>query len=117
MAKLSEVYEGEFLRAADLSGRAVIAEIERYELRENKFADSKFKKSPVLFFKGRKKCARVNQTNGNNIAFAYGDDLDGWVGHKIEISPTTYFINGQNIEGLLMRPVRTAPDLDDEIPF
>jgi len=139
--RVSDAFPSQYLKAGDLQGRTVTVTIDRYTI-EDVGDDRK----PVLYFVGKEKGLVLNKTNANEIAFTYGDDMDDWIGQKIEMFSMMVSFQGKNMPGLRVRairqqlngggtiaaPVKTAhpdarpahphvtqgaPILDDEIPF
>ena len=132
--RVSEAYPSNYLKAADLQGRQVNVTIERYDMED--IGDGH---KPVLYFQGKEKGLVLNKTNANEIAFVYGDDMDEWIGKKIELFSMMVSFQGKMIPGLRVRvpryagtpapkPQQVAPAhnernpppsilSDDEIPF
>src|SRR6185312_1211199 len=137
--RVSDAFPSQYLKSGDLQGRTVIVTIDRYTI-EDVGDDRK----PVLYFVGKEKGLVLNKTNANEIAFTYGDDMDDWIGQKIEMFSMMVSFQGKNMPGLRVRAIRQqlngggttaapvkhpdappahphvtqgAPILDDEIPF
>jgi len=140
--RVSDAFPSQYLKSADLQGRTVTVTIDRYTI-EDVGDDRK----PILYFVGKDKGLVLNKTNANEIAFTCGDDMDDWIGQKIELFSMMVSFQGKNMPGLRVRvprqpqqkmpsngtagaaqnyqapasdrnpPPQTAVDLDDEIPF
>ena len=75
----------------------------------------------VLAFHNRDKRMIVNRTNGDTLALAFGDEIEGWVGKEITLFtiPNVY----QGKPGLRIRPPATPDEqftdeaLTDDLPF
>jgi hypothetical protein len=101
MAKWSEQYPSKYLKAADWpqgsEANLVIDYIERQAM-----TDSDDEK-PVLFFVGKQKGLVLNVSNGNELAEAYGDDLDAWQGKPCILYRTTTMFAGKRVPALRLR--------------
>lgn len=67
----------------------------------------------VLAFRGKEKRMIVNRTNGDTLAQAFGDEIEGWAGKEITlfVIPNVY----QGKPGLRIRPPAIPDeDLTDE---
>lgn len=125
--KVSQIFSGEYLKAADLQGNehsVVIADVQVKEFDDgNKL---------LITFQGRKKGLVANKTNSNRIAMAYGDDTDAWVGKEIILYPDMVDFQGKSTEAIRVRPPARKPvsqqpqgqatngqrdDMNDVIPF
>lgn len=137
------------LKAADLDGNEVALTIAGYEAKEFEEKDQKTGRTykrmkPILSFEETDKTFVCNKTNLNAIAYAYGKEMDEWVGKPITLYPTMVEFGGNMVEAIRVRVVkqgtskkpafmrdkddpRTAYDernppphgaaLDDEVPF
>jgi len=112
------------LKAGDLEGAEHTLKIKSYEIKEFE-NDGKKTKKPVFSFEGTNKTLVCNITNLRSIAYAYGDEMDQWVGKEITLYPTVVSFGNDQVEAIRVRVVRkggAAPkfmdkELDDEIPF
>ncbi len=85
--KASEFYQSPFLRGTDIS-KPVRAQIERYEVGE--FTDQKTgqeQKRIILRFTGKQKALVLNKSQARTLITAYGDEMDGWPGKSVILSP------------------------------
>jgi len=103
--KVSEVYAGSFLKAADLQGRAVMATIDRVTL--EKFDDEGSKL--VAHFRGKNLGLVLNKTNSAIVAGAYGDDTDAWHGRPLEIFPDKTTFGGRLVDCIRVRIPQQPP--------
>lgn len=124
--KVSQVFSGDYLKAADLQGNEHSVVISAIEVKE--FDDGN---KLLLTFQGRKKGLVANKTNSNRVAMAYGDDTDGWVGKEIILYPDIVDFQGKPTEAIRVRPPAKKPisqqpqgqagnmrgDMNDEIGF
>jgi arabinogalactan endo-1,4-beta-galactosidase len=97
--QISQAFPSEYLKAADLQGRQVRVLMAHVELRD--VGDDN---KPVLFFQGKSKGVVLNKTNANNIALAYGDDTDGWVGHEVVLYEAMVDFQGRSVPAIRIRP-------------
>lgn len=127
--RIDSAFPSQYLKAADLQGRAVPVTIDRVEM-EDIGGDHK----PILYFVGKQKGMVLNKTNSNNIALLYGPETEDWNGKPIELFEAMVDFQGKTVPAIRVRPSRnghakemppvqprrmeTHPtDLDDEIPF
>jgi hypothetical protein len=131
MAKRDELFPSKFLRAADLSGKPktlTISKATRETLKNGGDEQSKL----VVYFKGAKKGLPLNITNFDTIMGVTGEaDSDDWVGHRIEVYPTTTEMRGKTVDCIRIRqpaqgelPTKqqkskpsASDEMDDEIPW
>ena len=128
--KVSEVFVSTYLKAADLNNqtkRAVIDSVTIETMRDGA-------KKPVLWFKNAERGLVLNKTNADTLAESFGDDMDAWIGKRIELFAMR--VQGPNgmVDGIRLRALippapakpepATAtvsddrgPDFDDDIPF
>ena len=128
------------LKTSDLEGTEATLTIAGYTIKEfeetdNKTGGSYFVKKPILTFAGTDKTWAANKTNRTQIALAYGDEMDNWIGKTIILYPTKVSFGDKMVEATRVRtPVApggkpkflqkdthpNAPDDDDmsmEVPF
>lgn len=114
--KASELFPSRFLRAADLQDRILPAVIDKISVEdvggEGRPGDTK----PVITLRGRKKQLILNKTNTFALARAYGDELDDWVGKRIEIYPDTTQMQGKIVACIRVRAPLQAADPDSDMP-
>lgn len=124
MTTLTDIYgssESKYIKAADLQKKAVKLKIANnwtiVEFDEKSQAGEEYKaKKLVLHFEGREKGWVVNKTNAAAMEYAFGPDVEDWVGREIELYPTIVDFQGQQVEAIRVRAtIDTA--LDDEVPF
>lgn len=119
--KVSEAYPTKYISASDLNGKTakvIIANCAMEKVGEDQ--------KPVLYFNGKQKGLALNKTNANNIAHAYGDEMDEWRGAEVELFTALVDYQGKTVEAVRVRvPPRkaggnAAPSQqmhDDEIGF
>jgi hypothetical protein len=138
MPRVSEVYSGNYVTAAELQGKGRLAAVIKKAEIEPVGQDQVPKVVISLASRGGQPWPRrvvLNKTNSLILASAYGDDTDGWLDHQVEVwSETTHF-QGRMVQGVRLAPAvaaaipmpppakpakaqpDTAPNVDDEIPF
>jgi hypothetical protein len=93
--KMSDAFPSNYLRAADLNGSTVAVTIATVKM-EDIGGDHK----PVVYFSGKEKGLVLNKTNGQMIAYQYGDETDNWTGAQIELYPTMTSFQGKPVEAI-----------------
>jgi len=96
MAHYKLMFPSKYIDAATLEGHDVVVEIEsvRMETLEGEKGEKDTK--PVVRLKGKKKLWVLNKTNAKIIARLYSNDVDGWIGKRITLYPTTCDAFGQH---------------------
>jgi hypothetical protein len=110
--KVSQVFSGEYLTAADLQGAEPSVVIASVELKEFDDGD-KF----LLTFQGKKKGLVANKTNSKRIAALYGDETDDWVGREIVLYSDMVDFQGKSVEAIRVRGPKKPAALNDEVGF
>jgi len=121
------------LKAEDLEGDEVALTIKSYTVREfdqEKEGRHYTVKKPIFSFENTDKTLVCNKTNMQAIAYAYGKEMDGWLGKQITLFPTMVPFGDKMVEAIRVRvakPGKTKPKfvqsedpgagLDDPIPF
>ena len=101
---LNDEFPSNYLKAADLEGQTVAAEIS--DIKKERIGDDD---KLVVYFKGKHKGLVLNKTNANNIALVYGMDTDGWIGGAIQIYPTMVDFQGRSMEALRVKAMVNRP--------
>jgi len=108
-----EAFPAKFLKAADVKEAPLFAVISYVEMETvGQGTDSKSK--PVMYFEGHDRPMVVNATNWDALADAYGDDSDGWAGHKIKIRCARTHYAGKAVDGLRVEAVSNGKAPEDE---
>ena len=102
--RVSEAFPSEYLKASDLQGRNVRVIVDHVEMRD--IGDDH---KPVLFFQGKDRGLVLNKTNGNNIAIAYGDEMDEWSGKELILYEAMVDFQGRSVAAVRVR----APAIKD----
>lgn len=127
------------LKAADLDGSEVTLKIKSYVIKEfdetSRDGETYKAKKPIFSFEGTDKTFVCNKTNRNAIAYAYGKEMDDWIGKDITLFPTIVPFGDKQVEAIRVRvlkankagkpkfltdhenPAHGMDDLDDTIPF
>ena len=110
--KASLFTAGQYLKAADLGGRAVQARINIVTAED--FDEGQ---KLVLHFAGKEQGMVLNKTNTSVVMDLYGDETDDWVGKVVEVFPTKVDYGGKLVDALRLRqPVAPAAPLEAAAP-
>jgi hypothetical protein len=94
--KMSSAFPSNFLKAADLNGKAVRVVIESVSV--EKIGDDQ---KPVLHFAGKDRGLVLNKTNANRIIEAVGsDETDDWEGWSITLYPCKVDYQGKRVDAI-----------------
>lgn len=105
--QLAEVFPSNYLKAADLKGRAATVVIAAATI--EKLGDDR---KLVLAFQHKEKKLVTNKTNANRIAYLYGNDTDAWIGKEIVLYGELVEYAGKTVEAIRVRP----PEKRDAAP-
>lgn len=106
--KASTFTAGQYLKAADLGGRAVQARIESVTAED--FDEGQ---KLCLHFQGREQGCVLNKTNTSILIDAMGDETDAWSGQVVELYSEKVSFGGKIVDGLKVRmPVAPAAPLE-----
>jgi hypothetical protein len=108
MAKISEEFASNYLKAEDLRGRDVTLTISGAEILEFKDDDGFQKKKVVLSFFRTDKRFVCNATNRTVIAEMLGDETDEWTGQKITLYPTKVSFGNKRVDAVRVREMVAA---------
>ena len=123
---INDMYPSAFLKASDLQGRAI-----KVKIKDCSFQTMGDETKPVLSFHGKDKEMVLNKTNSMALASAFGPETESWKGKEIELFSMKVQFQGQLVDGLRVRPIAPANDvqappaakapasepLNDDIPF
>ncbi len=99
--KVSEAFPGNFLKAADLQGRAVKVTIGGIKMEE--VGDGK---KPVMYFHGKKRGLVCNKTNAGICEGLFDtDEMDDWMDRQIELYPDRTQFQGKTVDCIRVRGV------------
>ena len=96
--KVSKVFAGEYLAAADLDGEDHSVVIE--SVTEKKFDDGN---KLLVTFQGWEKGLVANKTNSGRIAMLYGDETEEWVGREIVLYEDLVDYQGKTVKAIRVR--------------
>lgn len=116
MPKVTELFPGKWLSAADLQNQEVIATIGSVTTEE--FEDSGKKSvKPVCHFQGVEKALILNKTNAVMIQEISGhDDTDNWVGVQVCLYPTMVQFGAKMTEAIRIKRPPAAPAIAQPAP-
>ena len=109
---INQAFPSKYLKASDLKGHAV-----KVTIRAFSFNEEGLQGKPVMYFDGKEKGLVVNKTNAMALAFDYGPDTDDWIGKEIELFSARTQFNGQMVDAIRVRSVKSVPMDEDGIPF
>ena len=122
MTKLSDVFQGDSLKASDLQGREITLTIARWHIED--FDDGK---KVSLSFEETERTLICNKTNAFTIADALGtQEISEWVGASVVIYPTKTDFQGKRVDCIRIKSATrragvTAPPLaipdGPDVPF
>ncbi len=119
MAKIGDIYGGNYLKADDIKGKGDI----RVQIDQVTYDEYDGKKRAVLHFKGRDKVLPLNVTNANMLAEILStDEMDEWQGKRITLYTTRVDFQGKRVDAIRIKeakapafaPVKPAPKPEPE---
>lgn len=132
MAKLSEIFSSDYLKADEIPEEGMVLTISDVEVKELGQGKDKQVK-PVLSFNETEKQLVCNKTNCNTLVkLTNSDDTDDWAGHKIKLMAMEVQFKDELVNAIRIsaKPVKTTapakkapaapidPEVDDQdIPF
>jgi hypothetical protein len=120
MAKLSEIYGGNYMKAEDIKDRGDLnATIEKVSI----VAMDDGKKKAVLHFKGSDKTLPLNVTNANMVEELLGsNDTDDWEGQRVCLYTCKVDFQGKRVLAIRIKAARKAakpapppPPVEDDL--
>lgn len=111
MSRMSEIYGGRFLKAADLGGRQHLFTIERAAFEKLPDFNDPHRQNDrlILSFVESGKDAACNATSARVLMAAFGEDERAYVGKKIVLFAVPVNVNGQMREAVMIRLPREKP--------
>lgn len=115
MPDFRTLYDRNYLYAFDLKERDVTVTIKEVRAAKVKDTEGKEQKKPIVFFKEShdERGLVLCKTNGRTIAELYGNMIEGWIGKRITLFPTTTPAFGKTVECIRVRP--RAPQKDKPV--
>jgi hypothetical protein len=103
---INTAFPSNFLKAADLNGKAVPLTIRDVKLEKvGRTQDEK----PVVYFMGKEKGLVLNRVNSKKIAEIAGSfDTEDWGGTVIAIYPTETEFGGETVECIRVKAPKTS---------
>jgi hypothetical protein len=85
--KASDIYASPFLKGADLQKpiQVTISDLEIATFTDQKTQQEQ--KRVVMGFAGARKRLVCNKTQAQTMISAFGDEMDGWIGRRVILSP------------------------------
>ncbi len=106
--KASELFPSRYLKAVDIGKRGICCTIKDGEMAE--MPDGQ--KKAILYFEEVGKGLVMNKTNTDTLADEYGDDMERWIGKRIELITVKVTVNGEQRDGIRVRVL----EFDDDVP-
>lgn len=128
MTNVNDIYQSNYLTAADLKGQEPTVTITQVEIAKMNDGAMKI----CLYVNNKPKGIVLNKTNARAVATLYGDESDKWVGRKLKLVTVWTDYQGKPVQAIRVIPpagdelsmAAQAPpaqsfkrDLDDEVPF
>jgi len=112
MPNVNEIYQGQFLNAAQLKGAARRVTIEGATV-EVLGQGERAQKKIVLKLNGVKARLPLNKTNATLLASTWGPETTNWAGHVIELYPQKVMFQGMPVDSIRVSvpPLDGAPRL------
>lgn len=107
MARVSEVYVSNWLKAEDLAGKTVKVTIAKAGADLLPQSDGSKQTRIIVDFVGKQKRLILNRTQAAALAALGGDDTDLWTGLEVYLSPS---LASNNKATITILPVPTEAD-------
>jgi hypothetical protein len=102
--KRDDLYPSKYLKASKFNGQEIALTIDRVVLEKGKGDDGADESFPVVIFRPpATKGLRMNKTNYDSIAAAYGEETDAWPGKQVTLFPTTTNYKGETTACIRVR--------------
>lgn len=115
MADVNAIYQGQFLRAAQLQGqvrRVKIAAAAVEVIGQGEKATQKI----VLSFEGVKPRLPLNKTNATFVASHWGPETNNWIGRVVELRPERVLFSGAMVDSIRVAVPADAPPAQPTAP-
>lgn len=128
--KVSEVFPGKYMKAADLQGQEYSVTIDNCVM--ERVVENEPEKV-ILYFSNSERGMVCNKTNALELASVYGDDMDLWRGKPAMLYTAKVQFNGKMVDGLRLRvdptqnqpqvhpnpdpPLQSSSPDNDDLPF
>jgi hypothetical protein len=99
MADVNAIYQGQFLRAAQLGGQTRRVKIAAAAVEVIGQGDKAAQKI-VLTFERTKPRLPLNKTNATAIAAAWGPETSNWLGRELELRPERVLFSGNMVDSI-----------------
>ena len=108
MADVNQIYQGEFLRAAQLGGQTRRVTIESCPV-EVLGQGEKAQQNIVLKLARSKLRLPLNKTNALALSSAWGPMTDNWIGKQVELRPEKVQFQGAMVDSIRVQAVTSSP--------
>lgn len=96
--RISSAFPSDYLKAADLQGRAVTVTIARVSMQ-----DMNGEPKPILYFEGKERGMVLNKTNATKISEMFGDETDNWIGEEVILYEAMVEFQGKTVPAIRVR--------------
>jgi hypothetical protein len=103
--KFNEAFKGNFMKAADLGGKA-----RRYTIKSIGPEEVGGEDKIVMRFDGEDRALVLNKTNAVTLRDVLGEELDDWAGNPVVLKPDKTDFQGKRVDCIrLAVPQKKAP--------
>ena len=97
--RFNDLFPSKYLKADDVLTPRVfaIADIFKEEIGEDR------KEKPILSFQNEPRVLVLNKTNGNMIKNSYGEDVNSWIGKRVELHSEPVSFQGRVVNAIRIR--------------
>lgn len=125
MPDVNAIYQGQFLRAAQLGGQTRRVKIVAATVEVIGQGD-KAQQKIVLRFERMQPKLPLNKTNATCLASSWGPETNNWLGRELELHPERVMFSGAMVDSIRVHvPVAASPsslaagigELSDDLPW
>jgi hypothetical protein len=100
MTNINEIYQSNYLTAADLQGKEPTVTITQVEVAKMNDGQAKL----CIYVNNKPKGVVLNKTNARAIAALYGDESARWVGKKVKLVTVWTDFQGKPVQAIRIIP-------------
>ena len=106
MAKIREIYRTPLMSAETLGKRIITSTISLCYVETSKSSDGNAKDKVIIEIEDGDVRISLNKTNALQLAAAFGDETDEWLGKKVRVGTKPTSFNGKACAGLDVTPIK-----------
>lgn len=106
MTNVNDIYQSNYLTAADLQGKEPTVTITQVEIAKMNDGQAKL----CIYVNNKPKGIVLNKTNARAIAALYGDEDSRWIGKKVKL-----VVVWTDFQGKPVQAIRVIPPKGDEL--